>query len=236
MMVEHRDQHLPRGQRVIDPGQPADPNQIYRHEEDHQQDRHHDPGAAQGVGRTVVPAVGEAVGGGVLDHRQHLDRGDRGRLDVGEPPERGAGQASEGVVREPAGASGDREQPAQLGVHQGQHQDDERGDAPRDDHRGPGNRCGGQRAEQPPRADQRALRGPQQAEKADPSIHALGVQVSLRAPLVRRGHMCHVSPSPVADYMRASATRGTASGSSLMANGLPGLGDLYWCPATAWGT
>ena len=68
----------------------------------------------------VQPAVRELVVLAVGDHRQHLDRCDRGRLQPGEPPERGAGGATERVVREPRGAARDRVHPAELGVDEGQ--------------------------------------------------------------------------------------------------------------------
>ena len=54
---------------------------------------------------------------------EHLDRRHAGRLDVGEPAERRAGEAAERVVREAAGPAADREIATQLGVHQRQHDD-----------------------------------------------------------------------------------------------------------------
>src|SRR6202044_146216 len=104
---QHRDQHLPGGETRVEVGQPADAHQVDVREHHHQHDGCDDPAAAQrpidrpGDGR-LVPGARPRDGREVLDGRQHLDGGDGGCLDVGEPPERATGKAAERVVREAA--------------------------------------------------------------------------------------------------------------------------------------
>src|SRR5207249_5695844 len=92
---------------------------------------------------------------------------DRRGLQPREPAERRARAAAEGVVREARRAAGDGPHRTELGVRQREQEDRERADPPRDDRSGAGGDEGPLGAEEPARADDRAGRGPEQADEAD---------------------------------------------------------------------
>ena len=167
--LEHRDGR-------VGPGQQTNTQEIQRDEDTHEHDGHDVARGAEGPCARVVEAVGPGVGRQVLDGGQHLDRGDRRRLDVGEPTEGRTGQAPECVVGEAARASALGEHGAQLGVDEGQWCHKERGQHPADQGSRPGDGDRDEGSEEPTRTERRPGREPEQAEKthvaAEPFIRA----------------------------------------------------------------
>ncbi len=163
---EQRDEDLQPGGGAVGAGEHPDPEEVDRDEEAHQQ--HGDHEAAGGEGAVLVEeALRELPVPRVADHRLDLDRGDGGGLEPGEPAERHAREAAEGVVRVARRAAGDREHAAELGVHEGQQDDRDRADAPGDDRRRAGDDDGVLGSVEPTRADDRSDRGPHEADQAD---------------------------------------------------------------------
>ena len=108
------------------------------------------------------------------DRRLDLDRRDRDGLQIGSPARGEAGQRAEGEIREPGRTARDRVRRAQLGMHQRQRHEHERGEDPRDDRRRSRRLGRAQRAEQPSRADDRAQRDEQQSPEADAATQVAG--------------------------------------------------------------
>ena len=164
--LEHRD-------RRVGPGQQPDAQEVQRDEDAHEHDGRDETRGAERPCARVVEAVGPRVGRQVLDGGEHLDRRDRRRLDVGEPAERRAGQAPEGVVGESARASALGEHGAELGVDESEGRHEERGDHPADQRSGPGDGDRDERTEEPTRPERGPGRDPQQAEEPDVAAEPL---------------------------------------------------------------
>lgn len=151
----------------------------------------------------------------VLDRGQHLDWRRGGRLQVRRPAERHAGEAAERVVGEPAGAAADREQSAELGVHQRQQDYDECRDRPADQGRRAGDGGRDECTEQPPRPDHRAHRRIEEAQEADLSVESFAVEHNL---LRRCGDgQCGDGNHQFVPRSRWGVTRGAPDGIGLSA-------------------
>ena len=177
---QDRDRDLPPRDGAVDVGEYAHGQEVDRGEDRHQHDGHRQAGPGD-LTRVRVEEAGPVVGG-VLDKRVALDRRDRDRLHVREEAEPDAGDAAEREVREPGRSAGDRVHRAELGVAEGQHDNHDSGDDPVQ-HRGPAyQQRGGQRGEQPARADDRRLRRPGGADQP---------HLSLEADVCRSGGGCY---------------------------------------------
>ena len=174
---ENRDRDLPPRDDVVDPGEDAHGQEVDRDEDRHQHDGQHEADPGDVARRGVVDAGPEV--GGVLHEREALDRRDRHGLDVGEEPEPDAGHAAEREVREPGRSAGDRVHRAELGVSQGQDDNDDADDDPGHDGGAAHRLRGVQGAEQPARADDRCLGRPGGADQS---------QLSLKADISRLGY------------------------------------------------
>ena len=191
---QQRNADLPPRRGAVRVGELAHAEEVDRREDRHQHDRRCDAGGRQHVLAVAQlhPAVRERVVLAVLDHRHHLDRGHRRRLQPREPAERGADRATEGVMREARRAACDGIHAAELGVGQREQEDRERADAPRDHRRGPGGRERALGAEQPAGADDRAPGCPQKADEPDlapearPGLSGLSLRPALGGRLYRR--------------------------------------------------
>ena len=183
---EQRDRDLPPRRRAVGRRELLDAEEVDGGQDRHQDDRHDDAGRAEHRGLGVDPAFGEAVVAGVGQHRRDLDRCDRGGVEPGEPAERRARDAAEGVVREAGRAARDGVHAAELGVRQREDDDRDTTDHPGDDGGRAGLDQGLLGAEQPARADDRAHRGPHQADQADLALECRGA-------FLLRGSVCVVA-------------------------------------------
>src|SRR5512144_186820 len=109
----------------------------------------------------------------VLDGGDDLDRRMCRGLQISEPPERGAGEAAERVLREQPSAAGHRQHPAELGVDQTEHDDDGRRDHPGDQRRRTGDGEGKQNSKEPSGPNDGPPRSPQHPQPADVSFQVV---------------------------------------------------------------
>ena len=106
----------------------------------------------------------------VGQRRLDLDRRDRDGLQPRHPARGEAREGAEREAREPGGAARERVGRAQLGVHERQQDDDHACQHPGDQRRPARRLRGGERAEQPARADDRAERDEHQRRQADAAV------------------------------------------------------------------